>query len=420
MVEKAAMAEQTLQRSDDRLEIPRLSRRARARRVVLWLVLLATAAATYAYYSQPEPVSELYRTDPVTRRSLVHRVEATGSLDVRSRVEVPAPIAGRLTEIHVVSGEKVEAGQLLASLDERAAELSLKSAQATVQAASGRVAEARVALEAAIQASTHAKRLHEKGLASSQDATEADSKAQRARATLDAARAERELASQTVASARLGKSLGSIVAPSAGIVLRAPERLGAAVSPERGPLFVLGDPLDVMRVDAPVSESDIARIKPEMPATISVPALPGKTFSARVQQIAIDPIRDKGLVLYPVILFVDNPGRELLPGMSARVELEVARVADVLSVHDAALRFAPADSAALEELGGGGPRTRGWRRVGLAEIEPVVVVVGLSDGVYTQVEPAPGAQLLEGDALAIGLLRPDDGAPKPQVSLGQK
>jgi HlyD family secretion protein len=401
-------------RVDDRLQLPDLSRRARTRKLVLLAVVLAAGAGAYAYQTRPRPQSERYRTEGVTRRTIIQLVEATGTLDVRSRVEVPAPLAGRITSIAVEPRDRVTKGQLLGTLDERAAELALRSAKTTVEAASGRVAQAQVAVAGLQQKLANAKRLRDKGLASEQSLVELQAELDQARAMVDAARAERKLASETVASAELGRSLSAIVAPVAGVILQAPERMGAAVSPERGPLFVLGESLEVMRIDALVAETEIARIEPGKYADVLVQALPGKTFSASVQRIGIEPKRDAGVVNYPVTLLVENAGGALLPGMSARVRMEVARVENALAVHDAALRFTPEDAEPADA------RSRVFRRTGPSELEAVKVRAGISDGVYTAVEAIDGATLSENDELAVGLGQSDARAGKPSLSLGGK
>jgi len=406
--------DQVRQGGGHKLQIPNLERAARIRRIVMLVLVVIGAGAAFVYYSRPEPLVEVYRTDAVTRRTLVQMVEASGSLDVRSRVEVPSPIAGRLTAVHVQAGQHVEAGVPLATLDERAAELTVKSAEAAVEAAAGRAAQARAALEEAKRNEEQAMRLRAKGLSSDHELSTARSAKASAQAVLEAGRAEQKLAKQTVESARLGKSLGRMVAPASGIVLRAPEHVGAAVGPDRGPLFVIGEPLDVMRIDAPVSETDIALLKPGMKAEVVVQALPGRKFAAEVSRIGIEPTRQSGVVMYPVTLLVQNPEGVLLPGMSARVQLEVARAANVLSVHEAALRFTPVDAEAAE------PRTRVWIRRSYDELLPVVVATGVSDGVHTELRPAKSDELPEGAKLAIGLLNPDTGGKKPAVTLGKK
>jgi HlyD family secretion protein len=179
-------------------------------------------------------------------------------------------------------------------------------------------------------------------------------------------------------------------------------------------LFVIGESLDVMRIDALVAETEIARIEPGKYADVLVQALPGKTFSASVERIGIESRRESGVVSYPVTLLVENAGGVLLPGMSARVRMEVGRAENVLAVHDAALRFTPEDVEPADA------RSRVFRRSGPSDLEEVKVETGISDGVYTQVEVEEGTTLAVGDELAVGLAQTDARAGKPSLSLGGK
>ncbi len=398
---------------DVRLRIPELKGRARLRRILSLLVLLALVGAALAYYYRPKPVEEVFRTTKVERRTLVHRVEAAGRVDVRSRVDVTSPLSGKLTAIHAVEGQPVKAGDLLAELDARQSSLAIAGASASASAAAGRLSQATAQLAEAERNLERAKTLQARGLASPDDVANAEFARTRAQAAVQAATGEERLARQNVASARLENQLTRIEAPAAGVVLRAPERIGAVVSPESGPLFVIGDPLTTVRIDASVSETDVSRVKPGIEAEVEVSAVPGQTFRGRVERVAIDANRVDGAVLYPVVLSVDNPDGFLLPGMTTRVSMEVERAENVLSVHEAALRYTPqgADPAS--------PRTRVWKRTGPAQVDAVKVRTLVSDGVYTQVELPEGQSLAEGDELAVGLLRPESGNT-PRVTLGGK
>ncbi len=393
------------------LRIPELAGRARVRRLVVGGLALAAVVAAVVYYTRPEPVAEAYRAFPVARRTLLKVVEAAGRTDVRSRVEVPAPMAGRLTAIHVIEGQMVKAGDLLAELDERAAELNVRTAQAAQAAAAGGASRARAGLQAAERGLERAKALNQRGFASAEEVAKAKSELASAKAALEAARGEQNVATQNVAAAQLSKNMGRLVAPASGVVLRAPERLGAAVGAERGPLFVIGEPLTTMRVDASVSETEVASIKPGQSVEIVVAAVPERKFRGEVSRIGIEPNQVDGAVLYPVTLLVDNPDGVLLPGMSARARMEVARVENALSVHEAALRFTPEGAEPAP------PRSRVWKRIGLNTLEPVEVRTGISDGAYAQIEPTTKDALREGDELVVGLLRPGEGSG-PKVKLG--
>jgi hypothetical protein len=102
--------------------------------------------------------------------------------------------------------------------------------------------------------------------------------------------------------------------------------------------------------------------------------------------------------------------------MTARVHMEVARAENALAVREAALRFTPPDAAEATES-----RARVWRvRSAPNELESVAVKAGISDGMFTAIEVAPGAALHASDEVAIGLLHPDQTMSKPSVSLGGK
>jgi len=403
----------SLRSQDGELRIPELEGRAKLRRILFFVALAALVVGGYFYYTREPPAQELYRTVPVEQRTLIQAVEAAGRLDVQTRVEVPAPAASSLIAIHVSEGDTVKAGQLLAELDPRAAVLAVRGAQAAVEAAQGGLSQAKARRDTAQRSLDRARTLVQKGLASPEDVATAEAELAQANAALEAARGGQKVAGQTVATATLSKNMNRIESPVAGVVLRAPERVGAAVSPDSGPLFVIGDVLTTMRVDASVSETEVALVKPGQSAEVLVTALPGRRFKAMVQRISIEPDKRDGAVLYPVRLTVENPDGVLLPGMTARARMEVARVENVLSVHEAALRFQPEDAESVA------PRSRVFRRVSATEIEPVNVKARVSDGVYVQVEAAQGSTLRPNDALVVGLLRPGSSGA-PSVSLGDK
>ena len=399
--------------SDGTLHIPELEGRARLQKWLAIIGVLLVIAGVTTYMMWPEPAAERFRTLPVSRQSIVQWVEAAGRIDVRSRVEVPAPVPGQLIAVHVSEGDSVKRGQLLAALDERAPELALRGAKAAASAAQGRTSEARAALSAAEQKLVRARGLLAQKLASANDVTNAEADVARAKASLEAASGERSVAQENIAAAQLTSSLGRIEAPRDGVILRAPQRVGAAVSAEAGPLFVIGEPLSLMRVDASVSETDVRFVKPGQAAEVIVAAAAGNTFVGEVQRVGIDADRVDGAVLYPVTLLVQNPKGLLLPGMTARVRMNVAHAENVLAVHEAALRFIPPDAepAAL--------RSRVWRRIGKNQLDPVMVTVGISDGVHSQVTAVNGSQLAVGDALVVGLTEANEESDAPRITLGK-
>ncbi|MCS6798249.1 MAG: efflux RND transporter periplasmic adaptor subunit [Myxococcota bacterium] len=399
---------------DGRLRIPPLRRRSRRRAVVAAIVVLAACATALWWWRRPEPPVELYRSEPVERRTIVRLVEASGRIDVARRHEVPAPIAGLLREVLVAERARVHRGQVLARLDVQSAEFAVRGAQAGVQAAAGHVAEARAVLRAAREELSRVERLAQAGQASQAELGAARMAVERAQAGLQAALASQRVAAENLSAARHGAGLAQIVAPADGVVLAAPRTLGAAVSPERGPLFVVAETLDPMQLVARVAEADIGVVQPGQHATFTVPAYPGRTFEAEVRAVSIEPERTDGVVLYAVTLHAPNAEGLLLPGMTASVRLEVARAVDVLAVREAALRFVPDDAEPAPE------RSRLFVHEAVSRLRPVAVRAGLSDGAFTQVDPLESDALREGMRVAVGLLDPTGGreAARAGIRLG--
>ena len=393
---------------------PEVRRGVRRRRwVTLALFGVAAAAGAAALVVRNRPVPTEYRTTPVERRTIVRMVEATGHLDVTRRVEVGIPEQGLLVELLVHAGESVKAGQPLARLDARAAQIALSGAKATMAAAGSRVAEAETALAAATESRERVERLLQKELASASDLAAAKSAESKAKAALATARAERSATTQGLKSAELSQTLTTLASPIDGVVLQAPNALGPAVDANsRG--FVVGSGLESLRVDADVAESEVGQLHTGQLAHFSVPAFPGRTFDGRVERIGIDAQRGVAAVRYPVELRAENPGRALLPGMTATVTIEVNRAENVLAVREAALRFRP------EGAGDAPPRSQVWT-VTPRGLDAVNVKPGLSDGAFTAVEAEPAAALPVGTKLALGVLNAEPSKSSgPGIKLGSR
>jgi HlyD family secretion protein len=392
---------------------PEVRRGVRRRRWTLIAVLcvLAVAGAAYAVI-RSRPVPTEYRTTMVEKRTIVRVVEATGHLDVKTRVDVSAPEDGRLVELFVKSGDSVKANQPLARLDQRASSIALNGAQANVAAAGSRVGEAEAALASATETRARTERLLQKELASAADLEAARAAESKARAALATARAERSATSASLKSAQLSQALTTLVSPIDGVVLEAPASLGPPLGPEHRALFVVGSSLDTLRIDADVAESEVGQLKPGQLAHFSVPAYPGKSFDARVERIGIDAQRASAAVRYPVELSAQNPDRTLLPGMTATVTMEVNRVENAVAVREAALRFRPEGNPDAP------PRGQVWL-VTPHGLEAVPVKPGLSDGAFTAVEPQASDRLPVGTKVALGVVSSEGQKTQtPGIKLG--
>jgi HlyD family secretion protein len=255
-----------------------------------------------------------------------------------------------------------------------------------------------------------AEQLAARQLIPAQDVDTARSDARVAAVNVSAAQAQLQQAEAALEQARVNLSHTVIVSPVAGIVLSRNVEVGQTVAAglQAPTLFVIARNLDTLQLSARVDESDVGRVRADQPVSFTVDAYPGRTFTGAVRQVRLQPTVTQNVVSYTTVIDVPNPKQLLKPGMTATLDIEVARADDVLRVPAAALRFTPSD-AVLTSMGT--PRTvptdgdRGstvWVRTpqGLA---PVVVSVELSDNVTVAVR---GDGLQEGAEVVTGATVP--------------
>jgi HlyD family secretion protein len=402
---------------DQRLVLPsRLASRSAARRNwLLALGALAIAGGVFAYYRWPRTGSvAVYRTSQLERRTITHVIEATGQVDVESRVAVTPTSSGTVVELLGSPGTTVAEGQALATLNPNAANAAAREAAAGVGAAQSRVAQAQTDLDLAAERRKRAEEMFADHFIKRSELDSARASEERAQAAVLAARAERDVTAQKLTSAKEAQKFLTVRAPVAGIILTAPDSVGVATSPDKGPLFVIGTSLAVMHIDASVAEADIGAIQPGQKAEFTVPAFPGRAFAGAVERIAIEPERESTVVSYPVTFRVQNPDLKLRPGMSADVKIFVAEARDVIAVREGALRFSP-------DAEGTGNRTRIWISRDGRDAEAVEVTPGLSDGAFTQITPKGAQKLAPGDPVIVGFLRPESVEDSsPGISLKKK
>jgi HlyD family secretion protein len=108
-------------------------------------------------------------------------------------------------------------------------------------------------------------------------------------------------------------------------------------------LFTIGQDLRKMQVNTNVAEGDVGRLEQGMPVTFTVDAYPGEKFKGQLSQIRNAATTVSNVVTYDALIDVDNNDLKLRPGMTANATIISAEQDNVLAVPNAALRFKPAD-----------------------------------------------------------------------------
>ena len=350
------------------------------------------------------PSDPPYRYAKADRGPIVAVVNASGAINPTTTVIVGSQLSGQVVEVLADYNSEVKAGQVVARLnsdqirarlDAARAELAqmratrlvneaqikrvladIDRAKATVSDAEAQVTRNEVLLTDAERALSRQEELRRRGVAAEAALDTSRTQRDAQRASLDSARAaivsakaqEQGLqADLQVAKAQLEAVAAQLLqrqaavrqievdlanteirSPVSGTVVQRNVELGATVaaSLQSPTLFLIADDLRRMEISANIDETDVGRIRPGQRTTFAVNAYPGRTFEGVVKQVRLGSQTVQNVVIYTTIISVENPRQELLPGMTANLQVETERRDDVIRVPNAALRWRPPAAAA--------------------------------------------------------------------------
>jgi HlyD family secretion protein len=380
----------------------------------LWLaagtIAVATIAAVSYYRRDVAAEAPTFVTAAVSRGDVVSTVEATGTLEAVTTVQVGSQVSGTINALHADFNSKVRKGEVIAELDSSLFQTQVEQARATVARLQ---ADSERATVQAADAAVKLKRAHElfdRQLIPKTDLETAESTARSADAAVKGAEAEIVQAKASLNQAQVNLSHTIIRAPIDGVVIARNVDVGQTVasSLQAPTLFIIARDLSEMQVNASVDESDIGEIAPKQNVRFRVDAYPNETFTGKVAQVRLQPVVQQNVVSYVTVIDVPNRELKLKPGMTAAVTIETARADNALKVPNAALRFTPrgasndARTARQADLAKPGKDNAAAVWV-LVQDRPTRVPVqpGISDGRDTAIlasDLTPGTEVLTGTA----------------------
>ncbi len=310
------------------------------RKLIIGAIVVAVLGAigVFVYRGMFAKPAASFRLVSVERGNLQQSVSATGALGAVTTVSVGTQVSGQVAALLVDYNDVVKKGQLLARIDPTLAQQAVVDAQANLD-------KVRAQLLQGQRDYNRNRELTAEGLL-------AKSAFEQSASSLDVARADVKSAQVALDRARQNLAYTNIYAPIDGVVVDRNVQQGqtVAASLSAPQLFLIANDLAHMQILAQVGESDIAQIKEGQPVSFSVQALPNQKFKGTVKQVRLQSTTADNVVNYTVVIAVENAENKLLPGMTARVDLQTQSATNVLKVSNAALRFKPTDEQ-LASLG---------------------------------------------------------------------
>ncbi len=259
-------------------------------------------------------------------------LDATGYVVARRMATVSAKITGKVREVLIEEGQRVEAGQVLATLDPIDAAQQRDLAASQVAAARSQLGAVQAQLKEAEANAARLSTLVAQKLVSRAQYDQAIAQRDTLRSQLSTAQRNVQVAHDGLRIAAQGVDNTVVRAPFAGVVIAKAAQPGEIVSPlsagggfTRTGIGTIVD-MDSLEVEVDVGEAYIGRVQPKMPVEAVLNAYPDWKIPAEV--IAIIPTADRGKATVKVRVALKAKDPRIVPDMGVRVSFLEAPKAD--------------------------------------------------------------------------------------------
>jgi HlyD family secretion protein len=375
------------------------------------VVLLVLAAAVVGWGLLRKHTPPKIPFTAVKRTTLVSSLATNGKVEPFEWRPIRAEKAGILTSLTVRNGEEIRKDQVIGAISDPTLQSEVLGAEARVAEAranlaaldtGGRPAElaeidnnlkqANLQLEQERKEAATLARLAEKQAATRVEADAARQKVVQTEAVIEglnhrrqslvpksdvaAAQARVQDAQAALSLVRDRAAQSVLRAPMTGTIYGLEARVGAYVNP--GDLLANVGQLDKLRVRLYVDEPELGRVAEGQPVSISWEALGGREWKGSVERkpSSIQPLGSRQVG--EVICWIDNPGRELIPGTNVDASIRTAVVDNALIIPKESLRRDPQGSFVYRLQGD--TIERRPVKTGNSSITEVQITEGLSQG----------------------------------------
>ncbi len=257
----------------------------------------------------------------------------TGTIFPYNQYVLAPKISGRVIKINKRIGDPVQAGELIAKIDDAEYQQAIRESEANLRIAEASMAESRSQLELAGQEKERLKSLESRELATTAELETAVTNFEGRQARYQLALAQVEQRQAALESSRIRLSYTRLTASSAGFIGERFVDEGALLAPNTAVVLVVG--IDSVIVRTTITERDYGRIEQGQPADVLVDAFQGSRFSGTVARVA--PMMQEASRMAEMEVEVYNGSYMLKPGMFARIEVTTAEKDDAQLVPSSAV-----------------------------------------------------------------------------------
>lgn len=381
------------------------------RRRTPWLLALVVVAATVAWLGPrllfaDDPAAQL-PTALVELGDIEKTVTAVGSLKPKVYVDVGTQVSGQLQKVHVEIGDRVIKGDLIAEIDPTRYESTVRKDRANLENLQAQLGQQLAEAELSRQQLVRNRDMLREFAVSQDTVDQAAATFKVATAKVAATRAQIKAAEATLEGDLANLGYTKIYAPIDGTIVSQTTLEGQTVNANQStPVIVQVANLEIMTVWAQVAEADVNKIEPGMPVYFTTLGMPQRRWQGQVRQVQPTPEVTNDVVLYNVLVDVENKESLLLPSMTVQTFFVLGEAHGVPLAPMSALQADPGAGRGIYRATVMTPKGPEQRQVqiGVANRTSAEIVSGLAVGerVVLAAGSAPAAQAQRRGARMMG------------------
>lgn len=285
------------------------------------VIIGALSTGAYLLFSpQNETIAEYSPITKVKLGNIESVVTAQGTLEPKDYVDVGAQVSGEVIKLAVEIGDNVKMGELIAEIDPDVYEAQVKASEAALKMLAAQKAEQEALIKQAQWKYERNKKLYEDKAVSKETFEDAEINLDVAKANLLALEAQIEQSQSSLDEDKTNLNYTKIYAPMNGDVVDQAVEEGETINANQTtPTIVQVANLDVMTAKAEVAEADVMKLSEGMPVYFTTLGSGDRRWEGKVRQILPTPEEINDVVLYNVLVDVENTDRSLLPGMTTQM-----------------------------------------------------------------------------------------------------
>lgn len=340
---------------------------------VLILIAIVFFGALYYLYAKNQQPPIVFETDKTEIKTIIKNTIATGNIVPDEEVLIKPNVSGIIEEVYIKAGENVKAGDLIAKIKVVANVSNLSSSQNQVQSYKNDLDNQEKIFQ-------RQKTLFDKGVISANDFDTAQLAYKQAKQNYNASRQNLDII-RTGTTSGLGNYANTLIRSTVtGMVLDVPVKVGNQVIESNnfneGTTIASVADVGKMIFVGKIDESEVGKIKVNLPIEITVGAIENKKFDAVLQYIAPKGKTENGAIQFEIKASLENRDDTFIrAGLSANASIILEKADKVLAVKESLIQFDSKTQKPYVEIESGAQK---FVRKNL--------VLGVSDGIYVEIK----------------------------------